>query len=333
MKRVFQSRLLSISVQSKSFQSFLRSKHYKFLDLIKDHGEGSITFVKKGEIGEIIISNPSKRNALSGRMINQLVDIVDNLNEVNDSDILAVILRGQTCNHPTFCSGLDLNLAKTIINTSEIGMKMCHTMTDTLNTLRNAKFLSFAYISGYALGGGAELSTSCDYRIMTNNAIIGFIHITINASPGWGGAHRLYDIIGRNQTLHLLCSGAKIDAKHAYDIKLCDKILHISNEIDGDNAAMYDVTLQELYNYISHTYHIKYHDNTTVTASCANIPHTSSRPSNSIHEMKQMVNGISLNHYNTLISNDILSNDDNVEKKMFARKWGSESNRKSINSK
>ncbi len=56
-------------------------------------------------------------------------------------------------------------------------------MTDMLTTLRNSGCISLALIRGTAFGGGAEIATACDFRLMSNTASICFVHVTIGASP------------------------------------------------------------------------------------------------------------------------------------------------------
>ena len=66
----------------------LIEKHHEFLSLVKNHGEGIIeykdlTFKKvinsksKSKLGEIIINNPTRKNAISGKMMFNLANIID----------------------------------------------------------------------------------------------------------------------------------------------------------------------------------------------------------------------------------------------------------------
>jgi enoyl-CoA hydratase/carnithine racemase len=98
----------------------LREKHKQFLDLVANHGEGSIDlsydFSKK--IATISITNESKRNAISGRMMNQLADLLEDLigdsdkrRKVMESSIIGLLMRSSG---KSFCAGADLTLVKDI---------------------------------------------------------------------------------------------------------------------------------------------------------------------------------------------------------------------------
>ena len=53
-----------------------------------------------------------------------------------------------------------------------------------------------AAINGYALGGGLELALSCDIRIASDNALMGFPETSLGTIPVTG-AHRLAEIVGK----------------------------------------------------------------------------------------------------------------------------------------
>ncbi|KAG7273241.1 hypothetical protein CRUP_001337 [Coryphaenoides rupestris] len=76
------------------------------------------------------------------------------------------------------------------------GMKMCMFMQDALTRLLRLPLVSVALVEGRALGGGAELTTACDFRLVTRDSRIQFVHKHMGLVPGWGGAARLVPIRG-----------------------------------------------------------------------------------------------------------------------------------------
>ena len=85
--------------------------------------------------------------------------------------------------------------------------------------------LSAALIRGVALGGGAEIATACDFRVMTDKARIGLVQTRMGVLTGWGGGTRLVRIVGKRNALKIL-SGAKVmDAQECIRTGLVDDII------------------------------------------------------------------------------------------------------------
>lgn len=182
---------------------------------------GTVELQKNSSTGLAVITlnNPGKKNALSGSMMVELADHVTELGEWKDGK--GLILMGAS---KTFCSGGDLSTVSAILNSRD-GERMSRFMHDTLTRLYTLPMVSVALVEGVALGGGAELATACDVRIMTNDAKIGFVQIRMGVTTGWGGATRLYSMLGRTKTLKLLGSGKVLTAHDAASLGLADYVL------------------------------------------------------------------------------------------------------------
>lgn len=85
-----------------------------------------------------------------------------------------------------------------------------------------------------ALGGGAELTTACDYRLMcsetADTTAIGFVHVKMGLVPAWGSVGRLMAIVGRQRALDLLLDGRPLRAAEAV----------IGGLVDGTAATVVD---------------------------------------------------------------------------------------------
>jgi enoyl-CoA hydratase/carnithine racemase len=122
---------------------------------------------------------------------------------------------------------------------------MSRFMTDALTRLRQSRFITVALLTGPAVGGGAELCTVADYRIMLQQTSeeqsecgekneveidhnhVCFIHASLGASPGWGGAYRLQSIVGRSNALRLLGTSMKVKPEQALMMGLVDQVVKV----------------------------------------------------------------------------------------------------------
>ena len=164
----------------------LTSEHAQFLSLVSGHGGGEVKLQFIGpetssqtKVAEITLNNPEKRNAVTGKMMKDIAEIVDHLTlseDMKSSDCVAVILR--STGDDIFSSGADFGLASAVINSPDNGLLMSRFMTNALNRLRSSGYISVCAVTGSALGGGAELITTTDFRIMSSakNHFVQFIH-------------------------------------------------------------------------------------------------------------------------------------------------------------
>ncbi|KAJ3317677.1 enoyl CoA hydratase domain-containing protein 1, partial [Gonapodya sp. JEL0774] len=67
----------------------------------------------------------------------------------------------------------------------------------------------------YAIGGGAETTTACDFRVMHPMATVRFVQAKMGVVPGWGGANRLTRLVGAKEALRLLGTTENINAEQA----------------------------------------------------------------------------------------------------------------------
>lgn len=184
---------------------------------------GKVELDKDEETGiaTVTLCNPQKANAITGSMMVQLADIVQDLEQWRNGK--AVILSGlEEGKH--FCSGMDLDTANSL-DEPRAGAMMCIFMQNTLSRLQRLQLISVAAISGKAVGAGAELTTACDFRLMAEGAQIWFIQSHMGVTPGLGGGARLVGITGRRVALKILSGGVGLKGDDAFKIGLADHLL------------------------------------------------------------------------------------------------------------
>jgi 3-hydroxyacyl-CoA dehydrogenase / enoyl-CoA hydratase / 3-hydroxybutyryl-CoA epimerase len=90
--------------------------------------------------------------------------------------------------------------------------------------IEKLKIPTVAMINGICLGGGTELSLSCDYRIADDDpkTKIGLPEIMLGIFPGWGGSVRLPRLIGAINAMGLMLTGRAVSARAAAKIGIID---------------------------------------------------------------------------------------------------------------
>ncbi|NWT70907.1 ECHD1 decarboxylase, partial [Prunella himalayana] len=219
MKRILQQRRLSLYNGAHGYEEELIKRK------LQQFSGGSINLSKEDNgIAILTLNNPKFMNAFTGTMILELQERVTELENWKDGKGLIIHGAGNT-----FCSGSDLNVVKEISN-SQDGMNMCMFMQNTLTRLMRLPLISVALVQGKAFGGGAELTTACDFRLMTPGSEIRFVHKHMGLVPGWGGGARLVRIVGSGAALQLLGGAARVDPERALSLGLSEETLPSSDE-------------------------------------------------------------------------------------------------------
>ena len=81
-----------------------------------------------------------------------------------------------------------------------------------------------AAVNGFALGGGNEISMSCDIRICSENAVFGQPETGLGITPGFGGTQRLARLVGPGMAKQMVYSARNIKADEAYRIGLVNAV-------------------------------------------------------------------------------------------------------------
>jgi 3-hydroxyacyl-CoA dehydrogenase/enoyl-CoA hydratase/3-hydroxybutyryl-CoA epimerase/enoyl-CoA isomerase len=70
-------------------------------------------------------------------------------------------------------------------------------------------FPTVVAINGVCLGGGLEMALACDYRLMSTQAKVGLPEVKLGLFPGFGGTVRLSRLIGADNAIEWIASGAE----------------------------------------------------------------------------------------------------------------------------
>jgi len=175
-----------------------------------------ITYHEQGDIGYITLSRPEKRNALNSAMVEEFQRVLPVQNAPP-----WIILSGEDC----FCAGADLSEWVALSFDPQKMQEITQRARGLFQQLYNHPSRLIAAIERLALGGGAELSYACDYRIAGEHAKIGQPEVTLGFSPGAYATRFLPERIGFQHAAELVLTGRQITAREGYEIGLVDLVV------------------------------------------------------------------------------------------------------------
>lgn len=176
-----------------------------------------ITYEVEGQVGIITINRPKALNALNSTVLDELDAALD---AVDLDTVRALILTG--AGEKSFVAGADIGEMSTL--TKAEGEAFGKKGNDVFRKLEVFPIPVIAAVNGFALGGGCEISMSCDIRICSENAVFGQPEVGLGITPGFGGTQRLARIVGPGMAKQMIYTARNIKAPEALRIGLVNAV-------------------------------------------------------------------------------------------------------------
>ncbi len=187
--------------------------------------EGEFVKTRKEENAFLITLDNPPVNALNLKMLDELRQALKN--GIEDQSIIGIVVTGAGSN--AFCAGADLKMMQGLRpedadNIVSLGQKTFSQIDDSPKPV-------LAAVNGLALGGGNELSMSCDLRFASDRARFGQPEVTLGLIPAWGGTQRMSRLVGKAKAKELIFSGQIITAQEALRIGLVNRVVPDGEEL------------------------------------------------------------------------------------------------------
>lgn len=176
-----------------------------------------ILYEVNGAVGTITINREKALNALNSQVLDELNATLD---AVDLNTVRCLILTG--AGQKSFVAGADIGEMSTL--TKAEGEAFGKKGNDVFRKLETFPIPVIAAVNGFALGGGCEISMSCDIRICSDNAVFGQPEVGLGITPGFGGTQRLARTVGVGMAKQLIYTARNIKADEAYRIGLVNAV-------------------------------------------------------------------------------------------------------------
>jgi enoyl-CoA hydratase/carnithine racemase len=175
---------------------------------------------------------PDAMNAYNEALLRGAVEAFETLDD--REDVRAIVLTGAG---DAFCAGVDLTdmplTPEMDFAEYEAGLGL---FQNVVRTLRGISTPVIAAVNGYALGAGCDTALACDFRITSDEGVIGETFIDVGFVPGDGGAFLLPRLIGEARAKELIFTGRKLSGEEIVEWDLAREQVAADELLDAAAA-------------------------------------------------------------------------------------------------
>ena len=197
----------------------------------------AIQVARDGPIATVVLNRPSKLNALTKAMWNELGAAVNALSA--DDAVRCIVVRG--AGEKAFSPGNDIAEFATERANKAQAVAYGAAMHGTARALAACRHPLIAQIHGICVGGGLEIAALCDLRICGTSSRFGAPIKNLGLVMAYAEMAPLVELVGKAVALELLLEGRILDAAEALQKGLVTRVV-----ADADVAAEARATAQRV---------------------------------------------------------------------------------------
>ncbi len=192
---------------------------------MKDYG---IRLERQEHVAVVTFDRPEKQNAFDGHMWDCLDQVVCDLASALPR---AVVLTGS--GDRAFSAGFDVNPENPLLAPLLTAMEkrdqgpaddLIRRIRTSVDRLVSLPIPVIAAVNGLAYGGGAEIASRCDLRVLDPGAVICFSEVRLGLMPDHGGVVGLTRLVGASRACDLILTARKMSAQEALQIGFANRV-------------------------------------------------------------------------------------------------------------
>jgi enoyl-CoA hydratase/carnithine racemase len=190
----------------------------------------------QNKIALVTLNRAGKKNAFDASMFTALEQVTDDLKH-NLPRVIVITGDGDEA----FCSGFDVNPENPLVadflevlgkNDIEPARRLVNRVRKAVDGFVSLPVPIIAAINGLAYGGGMELATRCDLRVMDRTAHLCFSEVRLGLMPDWGGGPYLTRLVGSAIASDLILTARTVNAAEALQIGLVNRVSEKGRSVD-----------------------------------------------------------------------------------------------------
>lgn len=173
----------------------------------------SLIVDERADRTQVTLNRPDSRNSIDQALVDELHAVCARL----EAEPKLLVISGAG---GTFASGADI---RQLIERGRTEA-LAGINTTIFQRIATLPMPVIAAIDGYALGGGAELAYSADFRVASTTAKIGNPEVGLGIIAGAGATWRLIELVGEPVAKEILLAGRVLSAEEALALRLVSEV-------------------------------------------------------------------------------------------------------------
>ncbi len=201
-------------------------------------GEDCFKIEKEGFVTCLILNRPDKRNTMTFEFFEDLTKLFDEFDR--DPEVRVVVIRAEG---KSFTAGLDLVAAEAFLGDGSAShrewvRRKIEEIQESMNALEKCRKPVIAAIHGHCVGGGVDLTSACDIRIASKDALFSIRETRIGIIADIGTLQRLPTIIGQGRFRELALTGRDFTAQEALEMGYITRLCENREELVSEAAKL-----------------------------------------------------------------------------------------------
>ncbi|GJL97296.1 MAG: enoyl-CoA hydratase [Hyphobacterium sp.] len=169
----------------------------------------------EGEVGELVLNRPQKRNALTRAMWKAIPGLLGDA--ATKADLRVLVVRGKG---GAFAAGADIGEFEDVYATAESADAFSEEVANALNAIADFPLPTIGRIEGACIGAGCGIALACDLRYCAPDAKFGITPAKLGLLYPLNDTRRLVDAVGLAVARDMLFSARHLDAIEAVAVGL-----------------------------------------------------------------------------------------------------------------
>lgn len=200
---------------------------------------GKIEIFRDGAIGRVVISNPSKLNAMSLSMWQAIPLAMKSLDD--DPDVRVIVLEGDGSR--SFAAGADISEFETLRTDPDAQASFNAIVDRAYRAPSSCRKPVIARIRGICMGGGLGLAAACDLRFCDDRARFCMPAGRLGLGYATDGVRRFVTCLGLQNTLDIFLSARVFDSTEALQMGFVSRVFPADQMIGDVDAWLQQVVV------------------------------------------------------------------------------------------